>query len=233
MRSAAATCCTCVCDLSIAADTAIFGQTGPRVGSVDPGFGTAYLARVIGEKKAREIWYLCRQYNAAEALAMGLVNKVVPATELRAEVETWCAELLAKSPTALRIAKQSFNADSDHIHGIGGLGFSAVELYYEAPRPKRANRPSWRSAIPTFGNAPSRAARPLRSELDEDVAAVELDRVRGDLAGRVVGVDAAAGVEATTRATDRSRPFPRARPRRAGRPDADTYRPSPRTSRHS
>jgi len=120
-----------LCDLSIAADSAIFGQTGPRVGSVDPGFGTAYLARVVGEKKAREIWYLCRQYSAGEALAMGLVNRVVPAAELRAETERWCRELLEKSPTALRLAKQSFNADTEHIAGITELGFSALELYYQ------------------------------------------------------------------------------------------------------
>ncbi len=119
-----------LCDLSIAADTAIFGQTGPRVGSVDPGFGTAYLARLVGEKKAREIWYLCRQYSAPEALAMGLVNKVVPAADLRAEVEQWCRELLEKSPTAIKLAKYSFNADTDHIHGITEMGFSALELYY-------------------------------------------------------------------------------------------------------
>ena len=120
-----------LCDLSIASENAIFGQTGPRVGSVDPGFGTAYLARVVGEKKAREIWYLCRQYSAADALAMGLVNKVVPAAELRAEVERWCAELLEKSPTALRLAKQSFNADTEQLAGITELGFSALELYYQ------------------------------------------------------------------------------------------------------
>lgn len=120
-----------LCDLSIAADTAIFGQTGPRVGSVDPGFGTAYLARIVGEKKAREIWYLCRQYSAQEALQMGLVNKVVPAAQLRAEVEAWCRELMEKSPTALKLAKYSFNADTDHIHGITEMGFSAVELYYQ------------------------------------------------------------------------------------------------------
>jgi 2-ketocyclohexanecarboxyl-CoA hydrolase len=139
-----------VCDLSIAADTAIFGQTGPRVGSVDPGFGTAYLARVVGEKKAREIWYLCRQYGAAEALAMGLVNKVVPAAALRAEVETWCADILAKSPTALRLAKQSFNADSDHIHGIGGLGFAAVELYYGSPEAKEGKQAFLEKRVPEF-----------------------------------------------------------------------------------
>jgi naphthoate synthase len=120
-----------VCDLSLAADTAIFGQTGPRVGSVDPGFGTAYLARIVGEKKAREIWYLCRQYSAHEALAMGLVNAVVPAAQLRAETEKWCRELLEKSPTALKLAKQSFNADTESIAGITDLGFAALELYYQ------------------------------------------------------------------------------------------------------
>ena len=122
-----------LCDMSIAADTAIFGQTGPRVGSVDPGFGTAYLARLVGEKKAREIWYLCRQYTAQDALQMGLVNKVVPAAALRAEVEQWCRELLEKSPTALKLAKYSFYADTDHIHGITEIGFSALELYYQTP----------------------------------------------------------------------------------------------------
>jgi len=139
-----------VCDLSIAADTAIFGQTGPRVGSVDPGFGTAYLARVVGEKKAREIWYLCRQYGAAEALTMGLVNKVVPAAQLRAEVEAWCADILAKSPMALRLAKQSFNADTDHIHGIGGLGFSAVELYYDSAEAKEGKQAFLEKRDPDF-----------------------------------------------------------------------------------
>jgi 2-ketocyclohexanecarboxyl-CoA hydrolase len=119
-----------LCDLTIAADTAVFGQVGPKVGSVDPGFGTAYLARLVGEKKAREIWYLCRQYGAAEALAMGLVNAVVPAGELRAETERWCQEILAKSPTAIKLAKQSFNADTEHIAGTTELAFSALELYY-------------------------------------------------------------------------------------------------------
>jgi naphthoate synthase len=122
-----------LCDLSIAADTARFGQVGPRVGSVDPGFGTAYLARLVGEKKAREIWYLCRQYTAEQALAMGLVNAVVPATELRAETERWCREILEKSPTALKLAKQSFNADTEHIAGVTEVAFSALELYYATP----------------------------------------------------------------------------------------------------
>ena len=139
-----------LCDLSVAADTAVFGQTGPRVGSVDPGFGTAYLARVVGEKKAREIWYLCRQYSAAEALAMGLVNKVVPAAELRREVEQWCADLLAKSPTALKLAKASFNADTDHIHGIGGLGFAALELYYGTDEAQEGARAFNEKRAPDF-----------------------------------------------------------------------------------
>src|SRR5207244_192217 len=110
-----------LCDLSIAADTAIFGQTGPRVGSVDAGHGTGYLARVVGEKKAREIWYLCRQYTAQQALEMGLVNKVVPFAQLRTEVEQWCRELLEKSPTALAMAKQSFNIDSETRGGVAEL----------------------------------------------------------------------------------------------------------------
>ncbi len=124
--------CT-VCDLTIAADDAVFGQGGPKVGSVDPGFGTAHLARLVGEKKAREIWFLCRRYRANEALAMGLVNAVVPPAELDAEVRRWCDEILAMSPTAIAIAKRSFNADTDHIRGIAGLGMQAVRLYYETP----------------------------------------------------------------------------------------------------
>jgi naphthoate synthase len=120
-----------LCDLTIAADTAIFGQTGPRVGSVDAGYGTGYLARVVGEKKAREIWYLCRQYSAQDALEMGLVNKVVPLRELRGEVERWCEELLAKSPTALALAKQSFNIDSEPRAGVAQFASTALGLYYQ------------------------------------------------------------------------------------------------------
>jgi dihydroxynaphthoic acid synthetase len=120
-----------LCDLSIAADHAIFGQTGPRVGSVDAGYGTAYLARVVGEKRAREIWYLCRQYDANQALAMGLVNRVVPKQELRAETLRWCRELLEKSPTALRLAKQSFNMDTEERAGVGEFASTALSLYYQ------------------------------------------------------------------------------------------------------
>jgi 2-ketocyclohexanecarboxyl-CoA hydrolase len=136
-----------VCDLTIASDKAVFGQVGPKVGSVDPGFGTAYLARVVGEKKAREMWMLCRKYSAAEALAMGLINVVVPHAELDAEVDRWCKELLEKSPMALAIAKRSFNADTESIRGIASLGLQAVGLYYgteeakEGPRAFKEKRP--------------------------------------------------------------------------------------------
>ncbi len=125
-----------ICDLTIAADTAVFGQVGPKVGSVDPGFGTAYLARIVGEKKAREIWYLCRRYPAAEALAMGLVNAVVPRAELDAEVRRWCDEILEKSPTALAIAKQSFNSDTDNIRGIAAQGMQTLSLFYRTEESK-------------------------------------------------------------------------------------------------
>ncbi len=120
-----------ICDMTIASEKAQFGQVGPKVGSVDPGFGTAYLARVVGEKKAREIWYLNRRYTAAEAEKMGLVNAVVPHDQLDAEVEKWCAEILEKSPTAISIAKKSFNLDSESIRGISTMGMQALKLYYE------------------------------------------------------------------------------------------------------
>ncbi|MBD9541475.1 enoyl-CoA hydratase/isomerase family protein [Ensifer sp. ENS04] len=121
---------TC-CDLAIASENAIFGQVGPKVGSVDPGFGTAYLSRIVGEKKAREIWFLCRRYSAEQALNMGLVNAVVPEGELDAEVERWCAEIMALSPTAIAIAKRSFNMDSESIRGISSFGMQALKLFYE------------------------------------------------------------------------------------------------------
>jgi 2-ketocyclohexanecarboxyl-CoA hydrolase len=129
-----------ICDLTIASENAIFGQVGPRMGSVDPGFGTAYLARVVGEKKAREIWYLCRRYTAQEALQMGLCNVVVPPDQLDAEVAKWCEELFEKSPTALAIAKRSFNADSENIRGIGALGMQALALYYQTEESKEGAR---------------------------------------------------------------------------------------------
>ena len=119
-----------LCDLTIASESAIFGQVGPKMGSVDPGFGTAYLARVVGEKKAREIWYMCRRYPAREALAMGLCNAVVPDDKLDEEVAAWCEELNLRSPTAIALAKKSFNADSESIRGIGGVAMQALRLYY-------------------------------------------------------------------------------------------------------
>ncbi len=119
-----------VCDLSIAAENAIFGQTGPKVGSFDGGFGASYLARIVGQKKAREIWYLCRQYNAQEALAMGLVNKVVPVDQLEAEGVQWAKEILEMSPLALRLLKSAFNAELDGQAGIQELSGNATLLYY-------------------------------------------------------------------------------------------------------
>jgi naphthoate synthase len=121
-----------LCDLTIASEDARFGQTGPRVGSFDAGFGTAYLARLVGEKRAREIWFLCRQYDAETAERWGLVNAVVPDGELRAEVRRWADEMLALSPTALRFLKQSFNADSEHISGLGQLAFSGLGLFLDS-----------------------------------------------------------------------------------------------------
>lgn len=125
-----------LCDLTIAAESAVFGQVGPKMGSVDPGFGTAYMARVIGEKRAREVWYLCRRYSARDALAMGMVNAVVPDGELDAEVARWCAEIVEKSPTAIAIAKRSFNADTAGITGIGDMGMQALAMYYQTDESK-------------------------------------------------------------------------------------------------
>jgi 2-ketocyclohexanecarboxyl-CoA hydrolase len=140
---------TC-CDLAIASDNAIFGQVGPRVGSVDPGFGTAYLSRVIGEKRAREIWYLCRKYSAQQALEWGLVNAVVPQSELDQEVDQWCQEIIALSPTAISIAKRSFNADSDAIKGIGSLGMQALKLFYETEESKEGVKAFLEKRKPNF-----------------------------------------------------------------------------------
>tara|TARA_Y100000590_G_C15624360_1_gene978772 strand:- start:596 stop:1411 length:816 start_codon:yes stop_codon:yes gene_type:complete len=121
-----------LCDMTLASDNAIFGQVGPKMGSVDPGFGTALLARCIGEKKAREFWYMCKRYTAQEALEMGLVNAVFADADFDSKVKEWCDELVERSPTAIAIAKKSFNADTDSIRGIGGLGMQALRLYYES-----------------------------------------------------------------------------------------------------
>ena len=132
-----------LCDLTVAADRAHFGQTGPRVGSFDAGFGSILLSRIVGEKKAREIWYLCEFYTAAEALQMGLVNKVVPHAELEAEVTAWCRKLLGKSPTALRFLKASFNADTDHVYGIQAIAHGATHLFYGTEEGKEG-REAWK-----------------------------------------------------------------------------------------
>ena len=119
-----------VCDLTIAADNAVFGQTGPKVGSFDGGFGASYLSRMVGQKKAREIWYLCRQYSAQDALDMGMVNCVVPVDQLEAEGVQWAQEILQKSPIAIRCLKAAFNADCDGQAGLQELAGNATLLYY-------------------------------------------------------------------------------------------------------
>ncbi len=133
-----------LCDLTICSDRARFGQTGPKVGSFDGGFGTIFMARIVGEKKAREIWYLCELYNAQEALAMGLVNKVVPHGELMAATRIWCDKILAKSPTSLRFLKASFNADTDHVYGIQAIAHGATHLFYSTEE-GREGRDAWQS----------------------------------------------------------------------------------------
>src|SRR5215471_12725222 len=120
-----------LCDLTIAADSATFGQSGPRVGSFDAGFGTGLMARAVGEKRAREIWFLCRKYSAQQALEWGLANKVVPADQLRKEVRAWADEILKLSPTALKVLKQSFNTDTEHFAGIGQMAYSSLKMFGE------------------------------------------------------------------------------------------------------
>ncbi len=125
-----------VCDLTIAADNGIFGQVGPRMGSFDGGFGSSYLARIVGQKKAREIWYLCRQYDAKQVLEMGLVNTVVPVAQLEAEGVKWAKEILGHSPLAIRLLKSAFNAELDGQAGIQELAGNATLLYYMSDEAK-------------------------------------------------------------------------------------------------
>jgi naphthoate synthase len=139
-----------LCDLSIAADHAEFGQTGPRVGSFDAGFGTGYLARVVGEKRAREIWFLCRRYDAATAERWGLVNRVVPAAELRAEVRRYADEILALSPTALRFLKASFNTETEHLAGVGQLAFTGLHEFTESEEAQEGVRAFAEKRAPDF-----------------------------------------------------------------------------------
>jgi len=141
-----------LCDLTIAAEHARFGQAGPRVGSFDAGFGTAYLARILGEKRAREVWYLCRQYDAATMERWGLVNAVVPMAQLRDEVRRWADEMLAKSPTALTILKHSFNADSEAIGGIGTLAFDTLHIFSGTPEAKEGVAAFNEKRAPDFGS---------------------------------------------------------------------------------
>ncbi|AMM51979.1 dihydroxynaphthoic acid synthetase [Rufibacter sp. DG15C] len=143
-----------VCDLSIAAHNAKFGQTGPKVGSFDGGFGASYLARVVGQKKAREIWYLCDQYNAQDALDMGLVNKVVPLEQLEETTVAWCEKILEKSPLALRMLKASFNAELDGQSGIQQLAGDATLLYYLSDEAKEGKNAFLEKRKPDFSKYP-------------------------------------------------------------------------------
>jgi len=139
-----------LCDLSIASETAKFGQVGPRVGSFDAGFGTAYLARVVGEKRAREIWFLCEQYDAATAERWGLVNKVVAPNQLISSAREWAKKIASLSPTALKTLKHSFNADSDHIGGIQSLAFDVLDLYTETDESKEGGKAFTEKRSPDF-----------------------------------------------------------------------------------
>lgn len=143
-----------VCDLTIAADNARFGQTGPKVGSFDAGYGATLLARIVGHKKAKEIWYLCRQYDAQEALAMGLVNAVVPLERLEEETVAWAREILAKSPTAIRFLKAAFNADTDGLMGLQQLAGDATMLYYMTDEAKEGAQAFLEKRPPAFDRFP-------------------------------------------------------------------------------
>ena len=145
-----------ICDLTIAADNARFGQTGPRVGSFDAGFGAGVLARTVGLKKAKEIWFLCRQYDARQALDMGLVNAVVPLAGLENETVAWCREMLKHSPTALRVLKSSFNADSDGLAGIQELAGNATALFYMTQEGQEGRDAFLEKRDPDFGRFPRR-----------------------------------------------------------------------------
>lgn len=145
-----------ICDLTIAADNAIFGQTGPIVGSFDAGFGSNYLARIVGQKKAREIWYLCRQYNAQEAEEMGLVNKVVPVEQLEAEGVDWAKEILAKSPIAIRFLKAAMNADCDGQTGLQVLAGDATMLFYMTEEGQEGHNAYVEKRTPDFQKYPRR-----------------------------------------------------------------------------
>ncbi len=145
-----------ICDMTIAADNAIFGQTGPKVGSFDGGYGASYLASIIGQKKAREIWYMCRQYDAAQALEMGLVNAVVPVEQLESEGVQWAREILDKSPIAIRFLKASFNADLDGQTGLQVLAGDATMLYYMSEEGQEGRNAYQQKRKPNFRRYPWR-----------------------------------------------------------------------------
>ncbi|MHB9155951.1 MAG: enoyl-CoA hydratase-related protein, partial [Endomicrobiales bacterium] len=143
-----------LCDLTICADNAVFGQTGPKVGSFDAGYGASYLARIVGQKKAREIWFLCRKYNAEEALKMGLVNKVVPYEKLEDETITWCKEILSNSSLAIRCLKAALNADCDGQAGLMELAGNATMLYYMTEEAQEGKKAFLEKRKPEFSKFP-------------------------------------------------------------------------------
>ena len=143
-----------LCDLSLAADNAVFGQTGPRVGSFDGGFGAGYLARVVGQRKAREIWFLCRQYGAAEALEMGLVNAVVPLERLEQEGIAWARQVLRHSPTAIRCLKAAFNAETDGLAGLQELAGQATHLFYRTEEGQEGRNAFLEKREPDYSDRP-------------------------------------------------------------------------------
>jgi naphthoate synthase len=145
-----------MCDLTIAAENAVFGQTGPRVGSFDGGYGASYMARIVGQKKAREIWYLCRQYDAQQALDMGLVNTVVPLERLEEETVQWCREILANSPMAIRCLKAALNADCDGQAGLQELAGNATMLFYMTEEGQEGRNAYVEKRKPDFGKFPKR-----------------------------------------------------------------------------
>jgi naphthoate synthase len=145
-----------MCDLTIAADNAIFGQTGPKVGSFDGGYGSSYMARIVGQKKAREIWFLCRQYSAQQALDMGLINMVVPLAQLEAETVQWCREILANSPIAIRCLKAAMNADCDGQAGLQELAGNATMLFYMTEEGQEGRNAFVQKRKPDFAKFPKR-----------------------------------------------------------------------------
>ena len=212
-----------VCDLTIAADNARFGQTGPKVGSFDGGFGASVLSRLVGPKKAKEIWFLCRQYDAQQALEMGLVNTVVPLDRLEEETVAWCREMLALSPFALRLLKASFNADEDGLAGIQQLAHDANLLFYMSEEAQEGRDAYLEKRKPDFSKFPRRAVMRRQPQRRPSGVRIWLMAARAaDAAGRD-----RAGARRHRAGRLRARLPPAAVRRRAGRRDLHPGRHEP------